>query len=374
MTTPKETMTELKRGNGLSKIRTKETMRKLFPLIATGLFFLDACASFQRAPGVVNVEKPSWIDGSSIEYPSGLYLTGVGSSDSHNSAGNAARAEISKIISSRVTVNENVSEAEGTKTLNGQSKNTFSQSVSQAIEVASQKVLRGVKIAFYWENPVTKNYYAFAVMDRQQAGQALTDKISVLDGEMRQWDGSLGSASDKFARARAAMKISALIKARSHLASELQVISVLGQIPPAPIDEARSKVQIANALSALAVSVSISGENASLIETGIVQGLNGLGIPADSSSLIGAPDILIKGQVENSRLDHLPPPWKWGRAVVMVSLEDAHDGKIFSQFDLSDREASSISRAEAVDRADSSLGNKISTKIRNAISVYFEDL
>ena len=343
-------------------------------MAALGLLSLSGCAMFQSRLAVSSAQKPSWVDGSSVEYPRGLYLTGVGEADSRNSAGNAARAEISKILISRVTVNENVSEAEGTSAANGQSQKSFSQSVSQTVDVASQKALRDVKIVAYWENSVTKSYYAFAVMDRQKAGQALSDKISLIDGELSQWNASLSSASDRFSRARMAMKISALLKARGHLASELQVVSTMGQVPPSPIDEAQAKVQIANALAALAVSVDIKGENHDSIATGIIDGLNSLGIPAVASSSHTTPDILIQGQVSNNNLSQMPPPWKWGRATVTISLKDAHAGKIFSQFDLSDREASSMSYSDAIFRADSALGKKVSKAIRDAISTYFENL
>ncbi len=342
--------------------------------MAASFFFFGACASFQRAPAVSGGPKPSWVDGSDIEYPSGLYLTGVGSADTRNSASNAARAEIAKIMSSHVTVDENVSEAEGTKTLNGKSSNSFSQAVSQTVHVASDKALKDVKVVAHWEDPATGSYYAFAVMDRQKVGLALTEKISVLDGEISQWNDSLGSASDKFERARAAMKISALLKARGHLASELQVVSPVGQVPPAPIDEARVKVQIANIFSSLAVSVAITGDDADVIETGIIQGLSALGIPATSSSSKGTPDIIIKGQVTNAALDQSAPPWKWGRATVLITLESVHDGKIFSQFDLSDREASSVSHVEAISRADEALGKKVAKTIHDAISAYFENI
>ncbi len=348
-------------------------MRKIYPVALLGLL-ASACASFPRANNSFTVQKPDWVNGSDAKYPNSFYLTGVGTGGSQASAGNSARAEIAKIISSRVTVNDIVSEAEGTQMKNGRSKNTFSQSVSQAVQVASQKVLRGVRIVKYWENPVTKNYYAFAVMDRQKASLGLNDKISRIDKELKTWDDELSGSKEKFGRARAAMKVLALLKARDHLAQELEVVSAMGQVPPFPIDESKAKFMISRALSALVVSVHITGENARSIETGVVQGLNGLGLSAAIDSSVQAPDIVIDGRVSAEKLTTLPPPWKWGKSWATISIENARSKEIFSQFNAESRQASSISHSDAVSRSETALSNKISRKIHDAIASYFENI
>ncbi len=348
-------------------------IRKIYPLALFG-FLASACASFPRANNSFTVQKPDWVNGSDAQYPNSFYLTGVGTGGSQASAGNSARAEIAKVISSRVTVHDTVSESQGTQMKNGRSKNTFSQSVAQAVEVASQKVLRGVRIVKYWENPVTKNYYAFAVMDRQKASIGLNDKISRIDKELKDWDDQLSGSKEKFERARAAMKVLALLKARDHLAQELEVISAMGQVPPLPIDESKAKFMISRALSALLVSVHITGENAGSIETGVVEGLNSLGISAAVDSSTKNPDILIEGHVSSEKLTQLPPPWKWGKSQATISIENARSKEIFSQFGAESRQASSISHSDAVSRSETALGNKISRKIHDASASYFENI
>ncbi len=348
-------------------------MHKIYPLALLG-FFASACASIPTAQNSFTVQKPAWVNGSDDHYPNSFYLTGVGAGGSQAAAGNSARAEIAKVISSHVTVQDRVSESQGMQVKNGRSKDTFSQSVSQAVEVASQEVLQGVRIVNYWENPVTKNYYAFAVMDRQKASIGLNDKISRIDQELKDWDEHLKTSKEKFKRARAAMKVLALLKAREHLAQELQVISATGQVPSAPINESQAKFMVAKALSALIVSVHVLGENAGATETGVVQGLNGLGISAVVDYSTQTPDILIKGQVSSEKLTQLPPPWKWGKSQATISIENARSKKIFSQFAAEDREASSISHSDAVSRSETALGKKVAQKIHDAIASYFENI
>ncbi len=347
-------------------------MRKIIPIIFLG-FSLSACASFQTKNSF-SVKRPTWINGSDDQYPNSFYLTGVGSGGSHASSGNSARAEIAKIISSRVTVHDNVSEAEGTQMASGKTKNTFSQSVSQAVEVASQEVLRGVRVVKYWENPLTKNYYALAVMDRQKASISLNDKISRIDHELKDWDDTLNTSKEKFGRARAAMKVLALLKAREHLAQELEVISATGQAPACPIDESKAKVRVEKALSALVISVHISGKDGGIVETGVVEGLNGLGMSAVVDYSTKTPDILIEGKLSSEKLTQLPPPWKWGKSQAIISLENALSKAIFAQFNAEDRQASSISHSDAVNRSEISLARKVSKKIHDAIAAYFENI
>src|SRR5690242_444038 len=75
--------------------------------------------------------KPEWVDGQSSEYPRDMYLSGVGLGDDRQSAEDRARGEISKVLSTVVSVDTNLTETEGNENKNGAATNDFRQNISQ---------------------------------------------------------------------------------------------------------------------------------------------------------------------------------------------------------------------------------------------------
>lgn len=220
---------------------------------AAGLVLLLACAAWAgpRNP------KPDWVDGSSAEHPRERYLVGIGLGDDRASAEDRARGEISKIFQTVVTVNTNLAESETNISAGKKSENTFSQAISQSVQTASKKALEGVQVVENWKDESTMQHYALAVLERAKGVRVINDKISEFDKQALQWKGQMDQAQDKLARVKAAMKLLALLKARTELNSELRVLDDSGKAVPTPFDETEVRPQAAKAVSELDVVVDI---------------------------------------------------------------------------------------------------------------------
>jgi hypothetical protein len=314
--------------------------------------------------------RPDWVDAQSMEYPQETYVTGVGAGDDRATARDRARAEISKVFSTNVTVDTNLTESEDTTNKDGASSNKFSQSIAQTVKTASQKVLEGVQVVEDWQDTATRVHYALAVLERSKARAAITDKIADLDKQALQLKAEMEATDLKLAKAKAAMRLLAVLKARAGLNSELRVVDNSGQGVKAVIDEGAVRPEAAKAVAALNVSVDMTGSAADEVETAIVSGLNSFGLQASVNGKNA--DIGVEGKVETKAMKGDGSKWQWARSTVTISLKDPHTGKTFSRFDASDREASA-DYEEAARRSHVELAKRVSTQVSAAITTYFEN-
>lgn len=201
--------------------------------------------------------RPDWIDGNSRSYPRDRYLVGVGMGDDRATAQDRARAEISKIFTTNVSVTTNLNQAETTSSRGSKSENSFSSAISQSLQTVSKKVIEGAEIAENWKDGSTMQQYALAVLDRAKALAAVKDKIDDFDRQAQEWKAQMDSATNKLGKVKAAMKLLALLKARAELNGEMRVLDPDGKSAPSPFDEAAVRSQAAKIVSELAVVVDI---------------------------------------------------------------------------------------------------------------------
>ena len=315
--------------------------------------------------------KPDWVDGSSAQFPRESYITGVGNADDRVAAEDRARGEISRVFSTQVKVNtaseavENVRQKTGAK-----DEVTFAQSMAHSVETVSQKVLEGVEIRETWQDDASRVWYALAVLDKAKATSAVTDKIADFDGQVKQWYAQMAQATEKLPRVKAGMKLLAIFKARRALEDDLRVLGGTGM--PNPVDEAAVRTTAAKAVSELDVAVDITGAKSREVETGVVKGLNGFGIQATAGAPQGAADIVVTGEVETNPAEGTDARWKFARSYVTVSCKDGGTGKVFLQFDVTEK-GSSGDYNTAARRSLANISKKTAAAVSAGITEYFEN-
>jgi hypothetical protein len=316
--------------------------------------------------------RPDWVDGASMEYPRERYITGVGIGDDRATAEERARGEIAKVFSANVSVDTTVNETETNAASAAGSQNAFSQQIAQNIRTVSQKVLEGVQLVESWQDPATRVHYTLAVLERAKAKTGLVEKLGELDRQAAQWREGMDKANDKLPRAKAAMKLLTVLKARNELNSDLRVLDEGGQGLPAPIDEALVRPAAAKAIAALNVVVDLSGSGSEEVETGIMRGLTAFGLQASKPDSKADADIIVEGKIDTKAVPADDKRWQWARSTVTLTLKDARAGKAVSRFDVSDREASA-NYDEAVRRTYVELAKSVSEKVSQSITAYFEN-
>lgn len=338
-------------------------MKRLFGALAA---LLVACAA-HAAKG-----KPDWVSGPSAKYPREAYLVGVGLGDDRQTSEDRARGEISKIFSTLVSVQTDLTESETNLKQGKTDTSTFQQSISQNVQTVSKKVLEGVEVVENWQDEAVRQHYALAVLSRSKAAAAVTEKILDFNGQAEAWKKQMDEAQEKLPKVKAAMKLLALLNARKGLVDDLRVLRPGDKAPEPGFAEAEVRPAAAKAVAELDVVVDMSGGRSDQVETGIVKGLSALGFQAKPGSAQDASDIFVEGKVDTQEQEGDDKRWKWARSTVTLALKDGKTGKVFLQFDASDRQASRNYR-EALRRSHVELAKKVASQVHEAVTAHFEN-
>lgn len=333
---------------------------------------LSACASGggSAAKSSSGGGRPAWVEGESPRFPRAQYVLGVGSGDDEGAAGDRARGEISRVFTSAVSVDSSLDETEINLTKGGATNTSFSQIVAQSVRTASQKMLEGVEIVERWRDGASGRHYALAALGKAKAMAAVEEKTRALDADASLWKAKLDLTADKFEKAKAAAKLSTLLKGRLELENERRVLG--GGPFPSTVDAAAARAAATKALADLDVVVAVTGDGAEEIETGVVSGLTASGLTAKRGAPGDAGEIVAEASSATQPGEGGDSRWKWSRATATVTLKDGRQGKAFARFDLSERQASA-DPGEARRRALAGLSKKAADKVAAAISAFFEN-
>ena len=344
---------------------------KLLRLAAISLCVLAAgCGSGGRSssPRVTSGgARPSWIDGESARFPRSQYVTGVGSADDEASAAERARGEVARVFTAAVTADTSVDESETNIAQGGRSSSSNAQTVAQRVRSVSEKVLEGLEIVERWKDS-SGRHYALAALSKAKALAAVEERTQALDAEAALWKGRLDSVTDKFERAKAAARLSNLLKTRLELENDRRVLG--GGSLPSTIDVASAKDAAVRALAALDVMVAVTGEGSEEVETGIVAGLVANGLTAKRGNPGDAGDMIVEAGSTIEPIESPDPKWKWSRATAIITLKDGRESKSFAKITASEREAAGDAR-QARRRSLESLAKKAAEKTSAAIAAFF---
>jgi len=117
---------------------------------------------------------------------------------------------------------------------------------------------------------------------------------------------------------------------------------------------------------------SSSRGGAKQVVTGVVKGLNAFGIQAKAGSASEKADIVVEGSVETLPFQGNDARIKWARTTATITLRDGRTSKIFTQFNITDKEGSADYN-EAVRRSQTELGKKVAAQVNTEIAAYFEN-
>ncbi len=324
----------------------------------------SGCASTQTkhsSKTLMSGSRPSWVDSESPDFPRSRYVLGVGSADDEGAAADRARGEIARVFSADVIVNTSVEQSE-----QGDGKSSvFSSAVSDKVKTATAKILEGAEIVARWKDAATGRIYTLAVLDKAHALLITTEKAHELAGEASGYEAALSATKDPFSRAKAGAKLATIARAWSGLEADSRILG--GGSLGADFDAAKARTQAAQALSALTVAVSASGDGMEPVETAVVSALNAIGLSAKKST---AGDLVATAAAKIETQDSGDVRWKRSHAAATVTLQDGRTGMIFRQFDVSAREDATTPE-EARRRALASLAKKTAAQTSAAINDYF---
>lgn len=142
---------------------------------------LTACA---QLTGIVNKsDMPEWVQSEPAMYPNVSYLSATGAATEVEQAKAQALSNLAKIF--EVRIREVSTTRSDIQTHNKEGIETVlkSQRMANTVNLKTDKMIQGVRIAEQWQNAENLTYHALAVLDRDHAGSNIRSEMHRLDAE-----------------------------------------------------------------------------------------------------------------------------------------------------------------------------------------------
>jgi len=285
---------------------------------------LTAC----KSTGVVGKsgkdgKQPDWIGGESFDYPHSAYIVGKGSGSNREVAKSRAMASLSNTFEAKIKAESTTLANTHSRVVNGKENYTKDTRLTENIQVDTDKVLEGVRIAETWLDKSVQEFHALAVLERKQAGRNIRQQISELDL----------STSTELSRAKSSgdplLAMAAMNQAYQHqlqrqtLQKTLKVIDLRGTGKPAQWNLADLRGDLENQLLSLKIAGEVSSTEISNLKRLLSGAMSRAGFPAAR----GAADFKM---IASSTLTDVGrrSGWYWVRGKITVKLVEAGSGKV----------------------------------------------
>jgi hypothetical protein len=199
------------------------------------------------------------------------------------------------------------------------------QRIDSQINVSTDKLIEGTRIAEHWQNPDDRTYYALAVLDRHQAGNSIRSEIERLDSETDFKLKKAQSESDSLLKVADMQGAITSQDQRTALQKTLKVIDLSGRGMESKWSRAELVADLQKALNALQMQAVVKRDSVGGLDKILSGAMAGAGfVPAGSASGYRlALDVATQPSFQQQ-------DWYWQRATMNLQLE-APDGTVRGQ-------------------------------------------
>jgi len=272
----------------------------------------------QSAAVVSTDEVPAWVQGEPDMYPNVNYLSATGSASNAEQAKARALSNLAKIFEvqiKEVSITQSdvqSSKKEGVETVQQSNR------IASTVNLTTDKMVQGARIAEQWQNSADLTYHALAVLDRTQAGNNLRGEINRLDDETQFVLNEQENRNDVLRKISDLHRANELQQDRYTLQKTLKVIDLNGNGVPALWNQAELNERLQQALRSLQVQTLVKVDDIGGLE-GILQGAAAnAGFDVSVSGYQLAASLEAQQPVKNN-------DWYWLRATLKLELI-AQDG------------------------------------------------
>jgi hypothetical protein len=187
--------------------------------------FLSGCLPAM----IVNADQPDWVNSESSSYPNSKFVTASGSASKAELAKDRALANLTKVFELHIRESSTTKQEVQSLKQGGTESVQTSQSLSQHINIQTDKIIDGARVAEQWKNSADLTYYALAVLDRSQAGNNVRGEIGRLDEETAFELKQVKTKHDSLQQVAAYQRVLSLQTERDTLQKTLRVIDLSGR-------------------------------------------------------------------------------------------------------------------------------------------------
>ncbi|RKZ60926.1 MAG: hypothetical protein DRQ44_12260 [Gammaproteobacteria bacterium] len=258
-------------------------------------------------------DAPEWVRSEPDMYPNFKYLSATGSASKAEQAKARALSNLAKIF--EVKIREVSTTSQDTKSSKRDGVETVESSarIASTVNLKTDKMVQGARIAEQWQSSVDLTYHALAVLDRTQAGNNIRSEMNRLDEETQHALDQQKSRSDPLLKISDLHKANALQQDRQTLQKTLKIIDVKGKGAKALWSIADLNEQLQRALRSLPLQTAVKSDD--------IGGLNNIlqGAAAAAGFNVGSSGYQLAASLETQTpIDQ--GDWHWLRATLKIEL------------------------------------------------------
>jgi len=288
----------------------------MFSLLLTAC--MQSMAVMHSSDGVSSGDAPQWIRGEPDMYPNFKYLSATGSASKAEQAKARALSNLAKIF--EVQIREVSTTSQDTKSSRKDGVETVESSarIASTVNLKTDKMVQGARIAEQWQSSADLTYHALAVLDRSQAGNNIRSEMNRLDEETQYALDQQKKRSDALLKISDLHKANSLQQDRQTLQKTLKIIDVKGKGAPALWNQAELDEQLKQALRALPLQTVVKQDD--------IGGLNNVlqGAASKAGFNVGHSGYQLAASLEAQEPLN-KDDWFWLRATLKIELI-AQDG------------------------------------------------
>jgi hypothetical protein len=296
------------------------TIKTVFRLLLL-LSFILLSACMQSTGGASSSDMPEWVQNEPDMYPNTSYLSATGSASKAEQAKARALSNLAKIF--EVQIREVSTTKQEVKTSKVEDIETVqvNQSIASTVNLQTDKMIQGARIAEQWQRSADLTYHALAVLDRAQAGTNIRSEMRRLDEETQYALDQQAKRTDALLQISDLDKANRLQRDRQTLQKTLKIIDVRGQGSPPSWSLAELHEQLQQALRSLPMQT--------VVKTDDIGGLDNILQGSASKAGFNVANNSQNSYQLSSSLDAQPAvkkdAWFWRRATLSIELI-AQDG------------------------------------------------
>lgn len=305
-------------------------------------------------------DKPDWVDGETKKYDHSEYLSAAGSASNAELAKDRALSNLSKIFESSIHAVTTTKSDTHVSVQQGDEQFTRKQHLAEKIQVSSDKIIHGARIAEKWKDEELHSYHALAVLDRQQAANNIKGEMRRLDDETQTQLDLSKQESDPLFTIALVNNAYQLQQQRYSLQKMLKVIDTRGVGSPGFWNLAELSSALQSRLQSLKIGTAIDTDPVGKLEQLLKSAMGNAGFPATNNGT----DYMLVANLDVQDLG-LRQGWYWLRGKLSVKLIEK-DGRVRGRKQWPVK-ASALQQNEAESRLLTQVSKKLNADLKTTI-------
>ncbi|NOQ87566.1 MAG: hypothetical protein GQ550_01455 [Gammaproteobacteria bacterium] len=263
-------------------------------------------------------DAPEWVRSEPDMYPNFKYLSATGSASKAEQAKARALSNLAKIFEVQIREVSTTSQDTRSSKKDGVETVESSARIASTVNLKTDKMVQGARIAEQWQSSADLTYHALAVLDRTQAGNNIRSEMNRLDEETQHALDQQKKRSDALLKISDLHKVNSLQQDRQTLQKTLKIIDVKGNGSPALWNLAELNEQLQQALRSLPLQT--------VVKTDDIGGLSNIlqGAASKAGFNVGSSGYQLAASLETQEPIN-QGNWYWLRATLKIELI-AQDG------------------------------------------------